>query len=670
MDYLSPLYQEAAYCLGVERLLGITDDDPRAGHVIRVLLMELNRVSSHLVALATGGMEIGALTVMTVGFRLRERVLEAARAHHRPADEPRVHPARRARAGPPARRARRDHRRDARDAARTSPTSRSSRTRTRWCARGWSTSATSTSPGAWRSASPGPCCAPPACRTTCAASQPYCGYENYEFDVVTWDTCDAYGRLRIRIEEMRQSLRIVEQCVDRLRDIPPGPVMVADKKIAWPAQLAIGGDGMGNSLDHIREIMGKSMEALIHHFKLVTEGFRVPAGQVYSGRRVPARRARRAPRLRRRHPAVPGALPRPLVRQPAGRGGDVRGRPGRRRHRRGGLARPRDGWGGPLMPLRIRHSPTVRRVARARLAADAQAIIARYPVPRSALLPMLHLVQSEEGFVSPDGIAFCAEQLGLTTAEVAAVATFYTMYKRHPNGTTRSGSAPTPCARSWAATRSSGRCQEHLGVGHDETTADGAVTLEHIECNAACDYAPVVMVNWEFFDNQTPASARDLADQLRAGEPVDARPAAPPGVHVQADVPGARRLRRRARRRGRRRRAGHPARALRLAKERGWTAPESAPPAARRDGASGDRSSSGPVTASAESTARGGVTSCQRRPGAAPDSDRGGTTAGKPPADATDGTADSGRATTPRPRTPRAPRSRTRPRRRGEGLTP
>jgi NADH-quinone oxidoreductase subunit D len=87
--------------------------------------------------------------------------------------------------------------------------------------------------------------------------------------------------MRIRIEEMRQSMRIVEQCVARLRDMPPGPVMVADRKVAWPAQLAIGGDGMGNSLEHIREIMGTSMEALIHHFKLVTEGFRVPAGQVY-----------------------------------------------------------------------------------------------------------------------------------------------------------------------------------------------------------------------------------------------------------------------------------------------------------------------------------------------------------------------------------------------------
>jgi NADH-quinone oxidoreductase subunit D len=110
---------------------------------------------------------------------------------------------------------------------------------------------------------------------------PYCGYETYDFDVITRDSADAYGRLRIRLDEMYQSLRIVLQCADRLEASAGEPVMVGDKKVAWPAQLAIGSDGMGNSLDHIRTIMGESMEDLIHHFKLVTEGFRVPAGQVY-----------------------------------------------------------------------------------------------------------------------------------------------------------------------------------------------------------------------------------------------------------------------------------------------------------------------------------------------------------------------------------------------------
>ncbi len=109
-------------------------------------------------------------------------------------------------------------------------------------------------------------------------SQPYCGYETYDFEVPVRRSADAYGRFLVRLDELHESLKIVEQCLDRLK---PGPIMVADKKIAWPAQLALGSDGLGNSLDHIRHIMGESMEALIHHFKLVTEGFRVPAGQVY-----------------------------------------------------------------------------------------------------------------------------------------------------------------------------------------------------------------------------------------------------------------------------------------------------------------------------------------------------------------------------------------------------
>jgi NADH-quinone oxidoreductase subunit D len=111
-------------------------------------------------------------------------------------------------------------------------------------------------------------------------SDPYCGYETYDFDVVTRTSADAYGRMRIRMDEVKESLKIIAQCADRLQD-NPGPVMIADKKIGWPAQLALGADGLGNSLDHIREIMGESMESLIHHFKLVTEGFRVPPGQAY-----------------------------------------------------------------------------------------------------------------------------------------------------------------------------------------------------------------------------------------------------------------------------------------------------------------------------------------------------------------------------------------------------
>jgi NADH-quinone oxidoreductase subunit D len=115
-------------------------------------------------------------------------------------------------------------------------------------------------------------------------SQPYCGYETYEFDVCTQATSDAYGRYLVRMDEMDESLKIISQCVDRLAAKRPkdDPVMIADAKIGWPARLAVGPDGLGNSADHIAHIMGQSMEALIHHFKLVTEGFRVPVGQVYA----------------------------------------------------------------------------------------------------------------------------------------------------------------------------------------------------------------------------------------------------------------------------------------------------------------------------------------------------------------------------------------------------
>ena len=156
----------------------------------------------------------------------------------------------------------------------------------------------------------------------------------------------------------------------------------------------------------------------------------------------------------------------------------------------------------------------------ASLAADAAEIKARYPDPRSGLLPMLHLVQSVDGYVSRDGILFCAEQLEMTPAEVSAVATFYTQYKRHPNGTYTVGVCTNTLCAVMGGDAIFDELSEHLGVGHDETTDDGAITLERVECNAACDYAPVVMVNWEFFDNQTPESATDLADRLRAGEEV------------------------------------------------------------------------------------------------------------------------------------------------------
>jgi NADH-quinone oxidoreductase subunit E len=162
------------------------------------------------------------------------------------------------------------------------------------------------------------------------------------------------------------------------------------------------------------------------------------------------------------------------------------------------------------------YSPEVR----ARLEVDAKEIIGRYPDKRSALLPLLHLVQSEDTYLTPAGLEFCGEQLGLTGAEVAAVASFYTMYRRGPTGDYLVGVCTNTLCAVMGGDAIFDSLKDHLGIGNDETTSDGSVTLQHIECNAACDYAPVVMVNWEFFDNQTPESARELVDSLRSGKPL------------------------------------------------------------------------------------------------------------------------------------------------------
>ncbi|MDR2453397.1 MAG: NADH-quinone oxidoreductase subunit NuoE [Bifidobacteriaceae bacterium] len=166
---------------------------------------------------------------------------------------------------------------------------------------------------------------------------------------------------------------------------------------------------------------------------------------------------------------------------------------------------------------------------------DAEAVIGRYPSPRSALLPLLHLVQSVDGYVSADGIAFCADRLGLTSAEVSAVATFYSQFKRQPNGQYTLGVCVTSLCGLMGGDAVFAKLSEYLDVGNEQTTPDGLFTLERIECNAACDYAPVVMVNWEFFDNQTPASAVRLVNALRAGQPV--RPSrGPDQVHTFKEV--------------------------------------------------------------------------------------------------------------------------------------
>ena len=278
MDYLSPIFNETAYCLGVEKLLGI--EVPERADQIRVMMMEFNRISSHMVALGTGALELGALSPMIFCFRERERVLDIFElvsglrmnmAYVRPGgvaqDLPKGAIAK-------IRETVAELRKNFKDNEKLLVGNSIWMKRTEGI--GYLDLAGATTLGIT-----GPVLRSTGLPWDLRKMQPYCGYEQYDFDVVTADTCDVYGRFLIRIAELEQSLRIIEQACDKLEKSEGQPVMVADKKIAWPSQLAVGNDGMGNSLDHIREIMGESMEALIHHFKLVTEGFQVPVGQVY-----------------------------------------------------------------------------------------------------------------------------------------------------------------------------------------------------------------------------------------------------------------------------------------------------------------------------------------------------------------------------------------------------
>lgn len=278
MDYLASFFQEVAYCLAVERLLGI--EAPERAQIIRVILMELNRISSHFVCLGTGGNELGATTVMTAAFTGREeilRIFESAsglrmnNAFIRPGGVAQDVPAGfvdevRSRLPKIEK-----YLTDLADLCLGNPIFK-----LRTVGVGHLNLA-----GAMALGITGPILRSAGLPYDARKAKPYCGYETYDFDIPVSNDADSYARVVLRAEECWQSLRIIRQALDRLDNTAGAPVMVEDKKIAWPAQLAISSDGQGNSFEHIRKIMGSSMEALIHHFKLVTEGFRVPAGQVW-----------------------------------------------------------------------------------------------------------------------------------------------------------------------------------------------------------------------------------------------------------------------------------------------------------------------------------------------------------------------------------------------------
>ncbi len=278
-DYLANIFNEAGYCLAVEKLLGVEDQITERANTIRVLFMELQRISSHLVWIATTGMELGAISMMLYGFREREYILDIFEetsglrmnmAYIRP--------------GGVAQDVPESAIRKIRDFLVYLPKKLKEYEamlsgQVIWQERTQGVGVLDVT-GCLSLGITGPVLRASGLAWDLRKTMPYCGYENYEFAVPTAQTSDVWGRYLVRMAEIRESLKIIEQALDRLR---PGPVMIADKKVAWPAQLAIGVDGMGNSLEHVAKIMGQSMESLIHHFKLVTEGFRVPAGQVYVG---------------------------------------------------------------------------------------------------------------------------------------------------------------------------------------------------------------------------------------------------------------------------------------------------------------------------------------------------------------------------------------------------
>ena len=276
MDYLAPFFNEVGYCLSVERLLGV-EAPPRA-QAIRVVLCELTRIASHLVWLATTGLELGAVSVMLYGFRERERILDiletitGLRMNHAfvrvgglamdlpPGADEKI---RAFLAGMPK----------AVDEYEALLTGNPI-----WRERNEGVGVLSAE-DALALGVTGPALRASGVAEDLRVTEPYCGYEQYDFEVPVLPEGDCYARFLIRLAEMRQSLRIVEQALDAL---PGGPVMVEDPKVRWPAQLDVGPDGIGNSEAYVRHIMEESMEALIHHFKMVTEGISVPPGEVYT----------------------------------------------------------------------------------------------------------------------------------------------------------------------------------------------------------------------------------------------------------------------------------------------------------------------------------------------------------------------------------------------------
>ena len=509
MDYVAFFANELAYVGAVERLIEI-DVPPRA-QWIRMLFAELNRIHSHLIYLGTSAVEMGALSVFFYCLRERDSVLDlfematGVRMHDRypqfggvAEDLPKGFYAecRRFCAEMPKRID------EYLDLLAGNPVWKS-----RYQGIGTIDAETAVAMGL-----SGPNLRASGVAYDLRRLEPYLAYDQVQFDVITREKGDAYDRFMCRTLEMYESVKIVEQCLDSM---PPGPVMSDDRKFVLPP----------------RHELHTSMESLIHHFKLVTEGFRVPRGPGLPPCRVAARGVRLLPGVRRRHEAVAGALPRAELREPPGDGDDV-GQPLRRRHDRGRrLPRRRHGRGRQVSDPAAEQTMAGARETRPQMPAPAHDaapekplrerildVMALYPEPRSAIIPALRLAQEEYGWLSTEALEAVADATGFTPALAKSVASFYDMFRLTQAGVHEICVCTNVSCALVGAGETLRELERQLGIHAGQTTPDGTVTLRTVECYGGCGWGPVVSVDERYHEPCGPEQVAGILAELR-GEP-------------------------------------------------------------------------------------------------------------------------------------------------------
>ncbi len=475
MDYASPLSNELVFSMAVERLLDV-EVPPRATW-IRMYLNELNRIASHLLWQATNGLDMGALSMIIYGWREREetlRLLEKITGLRM--NNNYIRPGGVAAELPDG------WQDDTLELCNlvekgTAEYDELLTGNPIWQERLVGVGVITTEQALALSAT-GPILRSTGFPWDLRKSQPYLAYDEVDFDVIYTQNGDCYDRYRLRLQEILESVKIVRQCVEKM---PPGDYRVQDRKVTPPPRARI----------------DESMEALIHHFKLFTEGFKVPPGETYVGGGVAPGRGRLLPGRRRHGEAVPAPYPGPVLLQPAGDVADD-GRPAdRRRGRRDLERRPDHGRGRPVMAF----TPENR--------ARADEIVARYPVAKSAILPLLHLAQDQDGWVSPDAMEEIGRILDLTPAQVLGVCSFYTMFKReHVGQLVVSVCTNVSCLVNGGP--------ELLRALEDRHLDDDDVSVEEVECIAACDLAPVMQVNYDYHGPVDVEAAATIIDEYKS----------------------------------------------------------------------------------------------------------------------------------------------------------